>query len=281
MPFVLLVLLLVSGGTGIAAENSVPGDTLYPFKIYVNENLESALAVTAKGDAEVSVRQAAKRLAEAEKLKEKGELSSKDSVSLGFAFSQEVRSINQNLDKVRAKGDSESADKISDEFEKAKEKYSEVYLAINSDEVYSTSTKKKDSDDDKKISNQIRKEDDDGDDEEDEDKQEAKAPVKTPTVTPTKPTPTVNNTGTNTQTNTSAGKYTLAQVGTHKTPEDCWSVVNGSVYNLTSWIASHPGGSGAIMSMCGVDATKEYLGQHGGQQNPERILETFKIGTLQ
>lgn len=281
MPFVLLALLLISGGTGIAAENSIPGDTLYPFKIYVNENLESALAITAEGDAEVSVRQAAKRLAEAQKLKEKGELSSKDGVSLGFAFSQEVRSINQNLDKLRAKGDTDSVNKISEEFKKAKEEYSEVYLVIKSDDDSSTNSEDGDSDD-KKISNQVRRDDD----EEDEDEQEHEyAEEVKPTVTPTKPAvtpkPTVNNTGTNTQTSTSAGKYTLAQVSTHKTPEDCWSVVSGSVYNLTSWIASHPGGAGAIISMCGIDATKEYLGQHGGQQNPERILETFKIGTLQ
>ena len=67
MPLALLLLLLVGGGTtGIVAEKSLPGDVLYPVKIHINENFESAVAFTAKSDAEVSVKHAAKRLAEAQ-----------------------------------------------------------------------------------------------------------------------------------------------------------------------------------------------------------------------
>jgi hypothetical protein len=63
MPLALLLLLLVGGGaTGVVAEKSLPGDVLYPVKIHINENFESAIAFTAKSDAEVSVKQAARRL---------------------------------------------------------------------------------------------------------------------------------------------------------------------------------------------------------------------------
>jgi cytochrome b involved in lipid metabolism len=74
--------------------------------------------------------------------------------------------------------------------------------------------------------------------------------------------------------------FTMADVATHKTQNDCWTVVNGSVYNVTSWISKHPGGAGAIASMCGVDATSAFSGQHSGEKRPANELAGFKIGTL-
>ncbi|MBK8732116.1 MAG: hypothetical protein IPL93_04410 [Actinomycetales bacterium] len=38
--------------------------------------------------------------------------------------------------------------------------------------------------------------------------------------------------------------YTLAQVQQHATASSCWTVVSSGVYDVTSWIAQHPGGSG-------------------------------------
>jgi cytochrome b involved in lipid metabolism len=34
-----------------------------------------------------------------------------------------------------------------------------------------------------------------------------------------------------------------AEVAKHATPEDCWIVVNGKVYDLTRFAPSHPGGA--------------------------------------
>lgn len=79
---------------------------------------------------------------------------------------------------------------------------------------------------------------------------------------------------------TTGSVYTLAEVSNHQTGASCWSVVNGSVYDLTSWIASHPGGEGAILGMCGTDASNAFNQQHSGQSRPERFLESFKIGVL-
>lgn len=77
-----------------------------------------------------------------------------------------------------------------------------------------------------------------------------------------------------------AGSYTLAQVAQHGTPSDCWSVVDGNVYDLTAWISQHPGGQGPIEGMCGVDATTAFHGQHGSQPRPNNELASFQIGTL-
>jgi len=91
-----------------------------------------------------------------------------------------------------------------------------------------------------------------------------------PTPTPT-PTPTASA--------TPAG-YTLEQVKANNTAQKCWSAINGQVYDLTTWISSHPGGAGAITSMCGTDGTSAYINQHKGQSQPASRLSGYLLGPL-
>ena len=73
---------------------------------------------------------------------------------------------------------------------------------------------------------------------------------------------------------------TVDDVAEHATSDDCWSIINGDIYDLTGWISEHPGGSGPIESICGLDATQVFSNQHGGQSEPESELAGFKIGIL-
>lgn len=95
------------------------------------------------------------------------------------------------------------------------------------------------------------------------------APVKTNNKQNAAPTPAPANTG-----------FSMSEVAKHNSSSSCWSVVGGSVYALTSWIPNHPGGEGAILSMCGKDGTDLYNGQHGGSRGPARVLSGFKLGEL-
>jgi cytochrome b involved in lipid metabolism len=74
--------------------------------------------------------------------------------------------------------------------------------------------------------------------------------------------------------------YTLSAVKAHRSAGNCWSVVNGKVYNLTKWIKRHPGGAGVIKSMCGRDATAAFKGQHGLTGKPMNTLAAYRVGTL-
>ena len=76
------------------------------------------------------------------------------------------------------------------------------------------------------------------------------------------------------------GPITIAEVERHASPDDCWSVVNGTVYDLTGFIARHPAGAGAVIGMCGRDATADFVGEHGGQPEAEGWLDVFRIGAL-
>ncbi|CAK9101033.1 Fumarate reductase (FRDS) (FAD-dependent oxidoreductase) (NADH-dependent fumarate reductase) [Durusdinium trenchii] len=55
-----------------------------------------------------------------------------------------------------------------------------------------------------------------------------------------------------------ASAYTMDQVAEHKTADDCWVVLHGKVYNVTTFLDDHPGGKKAIMLYAGKDASAEF-----------------------
>jgi cytochrome b involved in lipid metabolism len=74
--------------------------------------------------------------------------------------------------------------------------------------------------------------------------------------------------------------YTMAQVKANNTAKSCWTAIDGFVYNLTSWISAHPGGSGAILFLCGTDGSNAYKAQHEQQARPAVRLDGYKLGPL-
>lgn len=74
MPFVILLAVMVGGGTSYAAQDAVPGDFLYAIKTEVNEPVRSALALSANAEADLQADIIAERIEEAETLKAEGRL---------------------------------------------------------------------------------------------------------------------------------------------------------------------------------------------------------------
>jgi len=92
--------------------------------------------------------------------------------------------------------------------------------------------------------------------------------------------------------NPSTNSYTTAQVATHKTANDCWTIINGNVYDITAYIPRHPGGEDEIVAACGTDGTSLFTerktadGESVGSGTPHSSsaasqLENLKIGTLE
>jgi cytochrome b involved in lipid metabolism len=110
--------------------------------------------------------------------------------------------------------------------------------------------------------------------------------IDTPPVTPvvTTPIPAANTSPvvitTESETVNMAPQYTLAEVAEHAVESDCWTAVNGQVYDLTDFIRKHPGGKANIIRICGIDGTAAFERQHGGSNGPENTLAGYEIGTL-
>lgn len=53
--------------------------------------------------------------------------------------------------------------------------------------------------------------------------------------------------------------YTFDDVQQHRSQDSCWVILYGNVYDVTSFLPQHPGGSKIILQLAGKDATEEYV----------------------
>jgi len=75
-------------------------------------------------------------------------------------------------------------------------------------------------------------------------------------------------------------KYSMANIAKNNSTSSCWAAISGKAYDLTDWISRHPGGAGAIVSICGTDATSVFQGRHGGQSGPASSLSAYLLGDV-
>lgn len=84
--------------------------------------------------------------------------------------------------------------------------------------------------------------------------------------------------------------FTMAEIATHNSKTDCWTVISGQVYELTDFVNRHPGGN-EVVRACGIDATTLFTsrttedGQPIGSGTPhsqvaQEQLDHLKLGTL-
>jgi L-lactate dehydrogenase (cytochrome) len=55
---------------------------------------------------------------------------------------------------------------------------------------------------------------------------------------------------------------TKEELAKHATRDDCWVAILGQVYDLTSFLAEHPGGADILLKFAGKDATKAFSSMH-------------------
>ena len=84
--------------------------------------------------------------------------------------------------------------------------------------------------------------------------------------------------------------YAAAEVADHNSASDCWTIINGSVFDITSYVPRHPGGD-EILRACGTDGTTLFTqrtdasGEEVGSGTSHSSsaagqLESLKIGTV-
>ena len=71
---------------------------------------------------------------------------------------------------------------------------------------------------------------------------------------------------------------TLEEVARHNSPDDCWIVVGGEVYDITQYLPLHPAGASIVVPFCGKDATDVFLNTHS--THAYTLLERYHIGRL-
>ncbi len=178
---------------------------------------------------------------------------------IGGVIVYNVRSINSNADKQTILGDQSTNQQNQDQVNSSgNELESEVTATLPTVTKPTPSAKPT-------YKPTYRRENDDEEEGDDDNEGSYTTTNNTPTTNPT-PTPTAT--------------YTLSDVKLHTTRTSCWTTVNGKVYDVTNFINQHPGGANAILSLCGIDGSAAFNGQHGGQARPTNELASFIIGTL-
>jgi len=87
-----------------------------------------------------------------------------------------------------------------------------------------------------------------------------------------------------------ASAPTKEQVALHDKSSDCWTIVEGVVYDITEYVPKHPGGD-EILKACGADGTtlfterKTASGEKVGSGTPhssraESMLKEYEVGKL-
>lgn len=84
-------------------------------------------------------------------------------------------------------------------------------------------------------------------------------------------------------TTTTLPTYSVDEVAKHDSFDDCWIIIEDSIYDGTNFLASHPGGADRIINLCGQDATDGFLTQDGQGEHSSSAraqLKSLQIGTL-
>ncbi len=128
------VLLIGTGASAsFAAENSVPGDLLYPVKIHVNEVLMERLAVSSEDQARLQAKRAIRRLKEAESLAAAKRLDAESTATLQQAFGTHARNVRRSIALMAAAQDASTASTLGNEFQASLEAHASVIDRLAND----------------------------------------------------------------------------------------------------------------------------------------------------
>ena len=139
MPLILILALLIGGGTSYAAEGALPGDALYAVKVNVNEEVRGWLAASDQDKASWEAKRADRRLTEAEELAADGRLDSEVQARVAFNFDTHAERVQERIETFEANEDFKAAVDISAKFETSLRAHENILerLAERQDEAQS------------------------------------------------------------------------------------------------------------------------------------------------
>ena len=126
-----LGIIVLTGGTAFAAQDTLPGDSLYPVKVRVTERIESAFALTPQSVAAVEAKHALTRLEEAEELVQQDKFNDENKTTVAAAFSGNVSALQTQTKELEDRGENEKAERIHSEFKAKVNKHRTTLLQLS------------------------------------------------------------------------------------------------------------------------------------------------------
>ncbi|GER46738.1 cytochrome b5 [Striga asiatica] len=73
--------------------------------------------------------------------------------------------------------------------------------------------------------------------------------------------------------------HLFEEVAKHNNTKDCWLIISGKVYDVTTFMDDHPGGDEVLLSATGKDATNDFE-DVGHSDSAREMLHKYYIGEI-
>ncbi|XP_050203920.1 cytochrome b5-like [Mercurialis annua] len=73
--------------------------------------------------------------------------------------------------------------------------------------------------------------------------------------------------------------YSFDDLLKHKDRDDCWLLIHGKIYDVTSFMEEHPGGDEVLLAATEKDATDDYE-DIGHSEEAKEMMDKYCIGDM-
>ena len=133
MPILIILGLLTGGSVSFAAENTIPGDALFPVKVYINESVRGAVAVSSQAKAEWELRLIERRLQEVEKLAVEPEASTEAKDTAQRNLEKYTERVKERISRLEDEDNSEDALIVAEHLTEVLREHESILNALDED----------------------------------------------------------------------------------------------------------------------------------------------------
>ncbi|MEI6490891.1 MAG: DUF5667 domain-containing protein [bacterium] len=138
--FVIVAVLFISGGLLARAENTLPGDFLYPLKLNINEGVRDIAALTPEAKARLAIDVTERRLQEAASLSAQGRFNQTSQDLIKNELAKNVTQFKNRVASLVSHNDLASAQQLAVDFESSLKAHELILEKISSDTSSSTTS---------------------------------------------------------------------------------------------------------------------------------------------
>ncbi|KAL0921056.1 hypothetical protein M5K25_008087 [Dendrobium thyrsiflorum] len=79
----------------------------------------------------------------------------------------------------------------------------------------------------------------------------------------------------------STKKYSFSEISNHTSKDDCWLIIHGKVFNVTSFLEEHPGGEDVLLQASANGDATDSFEDVGHSSTATSMMDEFLIGTVE